>query len=74
MRWYYGETDNGIAPSDTSIDAVSASAEGEAWYKARGFNTARTMIPGKNHYTSEALGPQYLTAVINESNARLGIA
>lgn len=73
MRWWYGETDNGKAPSDTSIDAVTASAEGSAWYAQRGFNTGRTIIPGVNHYTSETLGPDKLTALIQESNQRYSI-
>lgn len=73
MRWWYGETDNGVAPSDTSIDAITASAEGEAWYAQRGFKTARTMIPGKNHYTSETDGPAKLTALIQESNQKYNI-
>lgn len=73
LRWWYGENDNGKAPSDTSIDAVTASAQGEKWYRDRGFNTARTMIPGKNHYTSETDGPAKLAALIAESNQKYGI-
>lgn len=73
MRWWYGETDNGVLPSDTTIDAVSASAEGEAWYKTRGFNTGRTMIPGVNHYTSEPYGPDLLRQLIAESNTKYGV-
>lgn len=73
MRWWYGETDNGVLPSDTTIDAISASAEGEAWYKTRGFNTGRTMIPGVNHYTSEPYGPDLLRQLIDESNTRYGV-
>lgn len=74
LRWWYGETDNGVAPSDTSINAITASAEGEAWYKARGFNTKREMIPGKNHYTSEVDGPAKLAALIAESKLLYGIS
>lgn len=74
LRWWYGETDNGVAPSDTSINAITASASGEAWYKARGFDTKRTMIPGKNHYTSEVDGPAKLAALIAESNQKYGIS
>lgn len=73
MRWWYGETDNGVLPSDTTIDAISASAEGEAWYKTRGFNTGRTMIPGVNHYTSETYGPDLLRQLIDESNTKYGV-
>ena len=73
LRWWYGEKDNGVPPSDTSIDAVTVSAGGQKWYQDRGFNTARTMIPGKNHYTSEPDGPAKLAALIAESNQKYGI-
>ena len=73
MRWWTGEGDNGRAPSDPSIDAVTASEEGRRWYADRGFDTARMVIPRADHYTSEPYGPEKLAALIRESNVHYGI-
>ena len=68
MRWEVGDLDNGQAPSDTTIDALTESQVGKDWYGSRGFNVKRNVLPGVNHYGSEALGPGRLRAAINESN------
>lgn len=70
MEWHVGELDT---DDGTGWSAVAASSEGEAFYKGKGFTTARYLVPGADHVASEPHGPYRLQNVIANRNKQLGL-
>lgn len=66
MRWHVGTNDTAANAPD-GYDGRAAAEEGEAYYRARGFNTALTYIQGENHNQSEDDGPAAFRALVNIS-------
>lgn len=59
-RWVVGDLDTGRAPDGTVLgdgfNAVKAATNGEAYYRARGWQTELITIPGKGHLMSGDYG------------------
>lgn len=77
MRWHVGDSDEGLNDdgtiADDGYDAITDAQNGEAKYRADGWNTAIELIPGgTDHLESEPMGPARLQKLINEFNARHG--
>lgn len=70
MEWHVGERDT---DDGTGWSAVAASSEGEAFYKGKGFTTARYLVPGADHVQTEPHGPERLRTVIDKRLAQLGL-